>query len=59
MGFADEVTVLRRGRFAGSGMVADLTRADMAEMMMGARETRRRAARDAPTTGSRVLDRRS
>ncbi|MEK9968353.1 MAG: ABC transporter ATP-binding protein [Ferrovibrio sp.] len=33
--FADAVTVLRRGAFAGSGRVADLTADDMAKMMMG------------------------
>jgi len=33
--FADAVTVLRRGAFAGSGKVADLTADDMARMMMG------------------------
>jgi simple sugar transport system ATP-binding protein len=35
MAFADEITVLRKGHFAGSGRVKDLTVADMAEMMMG------------------------
>lgn len=35
MAFADEITVLRKGKFAGSGQVKDLTVADMAEMMMG------------------------
>jgi len=33
--FVDEVTVLRKGKFAGHGMVKDLAVADMAEMMMG------------------------
>jgi simple sugar transport system ATP-binding protein len=33
--FADEVTVLRRGRNVGRGRVGDLTPAAMAEMMMG------------------------
>jgi simple sugar transport system ATP-binding protein len=37
MAFTDEVTVLRKGRFAGSGLVKDLTVSDMAEMMMGER----------------------
>jgi general nucleoside transport system ATP-binding protein len=45
MAYADEVTVLRRGRFAGSGRVSDLSRADMAEMMIGAREIPQGAAR--------------
>ncbi len=35
MAFADEITVLRKGKFAGSGQVSDLTVSDMAEMMMG------------------------
>jgi simple sugar transport system ATP-binding protein len=34
--FADEVTVLRRGRVAGRGRVRDLTPSAMAEMMVGA-----------------------
>lgn len=33
--FADSVTVLRRGKWAGSGKVSDLTANDMAKMMMG------------------------
>ena len=33
--FADEITVLRKGKFAGSGQVSQLTVAEMAEMMMG------------------------
>ena len=36
--FADAVSVLRRGRLAGEGRVADLTPAAMAEMMVGSRE---------------------
>ncbi|MES1164961.1 MAG: ATP-binding cassette domain-containing protein, partial [Verrucomicrobiota bacterium] len=38
MAFADAVTVLRRGQFAGSGKVADLNPTKMAEMMVGERE---------------------
>jgi ABC-type uncharacterized transport system ATPase subunit len=33
--FADEVSVLRRGRLVGGGKVADLSHADMAAMMIG------------------------
>ncbi|MDF1729464.1 MAG: ABC transporter ATP-binding protein [Sulfitobacter sp.] len=33
--YADEVSVLRRGRLTGSGKVSDLSHADMAAMMMG------------------------
>lgn len=35
MAFCDEITVLRKGKFAGSGLVKDLSVADIAEMMMG------------------------
>jgi len=49
MRFADCVSVLRRGKLAGEGHVADLTPAALAEMMIGARhipqvEARRGAA---------------
>ncbi|MBW4578921.1 MAG: ABC transporter ATP-binding protein [Tildeniella nuda ZEHNDER 1965/U140] len=33
--FADEITVLRKGQFAGNGRVKDMTVSEMAEMMMG------------------------
>ena len=33
--YADEVSVLRRGRLVGTGKVSDLSHADMAAMMMG------------------------
>lgn len=33
--FVDEVTILRKGKFAGYGVVKDLTVADMAAMMLG------------------------
>jgi general nucleoside transport system ATP-binding protein len=36
MAFADEVTVLRRGRMAGAGKVDELTAIDMTTMMIGA-----------------------
>src|ERR1019366_8284099 len=35
MAFCDDVTVLRRGRFAGSGTTVALDSAHLAEMMMG------------------------
>jgi ABC-type uncharacterized transport system ATPase subunit len=38
MAFADEVTILRRGRLAGKGRVAELTPDAMAGMMIGAQE---------------------
>ncbi|MBF2027186.1 MAG: ABC transporter ATP-binding protein [Oscillatoriales cyanobacterium C42_A2020_001] len=33
--FCDEITVLRKGKYAGTGVVKDLSVAQMAEMMMG------------------------
>src|SRR5215813_12895712 len=38
MAFADEVTILRRGKLAGRGRVAELTPDAMAGMMIGAQE---------------------
>ena len=38
MAFADEVTILRRGKLAGRGKVAELTPDGMARMMIGAEE---------------------
>jgi general nucleoside transport system ATP-binding protein len=35
--FCDEITVLRKGAFAGRGVVKDMSIADMSEMMMGER----------------------
>ncbi|MEJ2392120.1 MAG: ABC transporter ATP-binding protein [Gammaproteobacteria bacterium] len=35
MSFADEVTVLRKGKFAGAARVSDVTPAALAEMMVG------------------------
>ncbi|MWB78810.1 ATP-binding cassette domain-containing protein [Pseudooceanicola sp. 216_PA32_1] len=52
--FADEVTVLRRGRRVGGGMVADLSHQDMAAMMMGDAKPAAPAAREV-TTGETVL----
>src|SRR4051812_17343328 len=38
--FADEVTVLRRGKFAGSGKAKDLSTRELAEMMVGSEPPR-------------------
>ena len=38
MAFADEVTILRRGKLAGHGKVAELTPDDMARTMIGAEQ---------------------
>jgi simple sugar transport system ATP-binding protein len=46
MAFAEDVSVLRKGRLAGQGKVADLTRDDMAAMMIGSREVAQVATRE-------------
>jgi general nucleoside transport system ATP-binding protein len=59
MAFADEVTVLRRGRLAGRGRVADLTPDAMARMMVGEelpRATQTRQAGAAQTTVLEIAD---
>ena len=53
--FCDEVTVLRKGRFAGSGKVAELSTAQMAEMMVGAEPPSASVAREAAPPGKIVL----
>ncbi len=45
MAFADEVTVLRRGRLAGAGIVRDLTTADLSEMLIGSEQIPQSAAK--------------
>lgn len=51
--FARSVSVLRRGRLAGGGRVGELSRDDMAAMMMGARPVRSVAARSVMPTPAR------
>ena len=46
--FADEVTVLRKGQFVGSGKVADLKVSQMAEMMVGSEVTTKQKQRSEP-----------
>jgi simple sugar transport system ATP-binding protein len=43
--YADDVTVLRRGRMIGGGKVGELSVADMSHMMIGDTKIRERAAR--------------
>ena len=52
--FADEVSVLRKGRYAGGGHVKDLSHAEMAEMMVGAALPARDDARTG-TPGAAIL----
>ncbi len=48
--FADEVTVLRKGQFVGSGLVSDLKVSQMAEMMVGSEVTTKPKERSAQPT---------
>jgi simple sugar transport system ATP-binding protein len=56
MAFADEVTVLRRGRLAGRGRVADLTPDAMARMMVGEEPPRATQTRQAGAVQATVLE---
>ena len=53
-GYADDVTVLRRGRMVGSGAVKDLSVKEMSHMMIGETRIREGAARK-PMTEKRVV----
>lgn len=55
-GFCDEVTVLRRGKLAGSGKVKDLTRDDIAAMMMGGQREAKTSSKTARERGSLALE---
>ncbi|WP_009632800.1 ABC transporter ATP-binding protein [Synechocystis sp. PCC 7509] len=54
--FVDEITVLRKGKFAGSGLVKDLTVADMAHMMMGEKRSPTPVSKVAITEVKPVLE---
>jgi general nucleoside transport system ATP-binding protein len=54
MAFADEVTILRRGKLAGHGRVADLTPDDMARTMIGAEELTIQPARTGQAGAARL-----
>jgi simple sugar transport system ATP-binding protein len=53
--YADEVSVLRRGKLVGQGRVADLSHADMARMMIGTELPAKPSGR-AVTEGAPVLE---
>ncbi len=55
MGYADAVTVLRRGKLAGTGAVADLTREDLAAMMIGSATLPESAAREGTPAARTML----
>src|SRR5271169_5529007 len=54
MAFADEVTILRRGKLAGKGLVKELTPDAMARTMIGAEELTIQPARSGETGGVRL-----
>jgi simple sugar transport system ATP-binding protein len=56
MKFADEVTILRRGRWVGGGQVADLTPEAMARLMVGDDPPRASQQRTERATGDAVLE---
>jgi simple sugar transport system ATP-binding protein len=53
--FADDVTVLRNGKFAGKGSVSELTPAVMADMMIGSDKVIRKADRTTAERGKPFL----
>jgi len=54
--FADEVTVLRRGKVAGHGQVKDLSTAEMAEMMLGRQQVQIQLEKALVKGGSPLLE---
>jgi ABC-type uncharacterized transport system ATPase subunit len=56
MAFADDVSVLRRGKLVGGGPVATLTPDEMARMMIGDQEIHGMAGRTAAAAGAICLD---
>jgi ABC-type uncharacterized transport system ATPase subunit len=54
MAFADDVTILRRGKLAGYGRVAELTPDDMARSMIGAEELTIQPARVGEVSEARL-----
>src|SRR6202007_1415867 len=54
MAFADEVTILRRGKLAGKGLVKELTPDTMARTMIGAEELTIQPARSGEAGGVRL-----
>jgi general nucleoside transport system ATP-binding protein len=54
LAFADEVSILRRGKLAGKGKVGDLTPDDMARAMIGAEELAKAPARSGSFGAARL-----
>ena len=56
MAFCDEVTVLRKGRLAGTGLVKDLEISDLAEMMIGEKRELEQIEKTTASVGKAVLE---
>lgn len=56
MAFCDEVTVLRKGKLAGTGLVKDLDISDLAEMMMGEKRELEQIEKTATSANKTVLE---
>ena len=54
--FCDEITVMRRGKFAGAGRVKDLSVADMSRMMLGEQRVAASVQKTAQSVGAPVLE---
>jgi simple sugar transport system ATP-binding protein len=54
--FCDEITVMRRGKFAGAGKVKDLTVPEMSRMMLGEQRTAVQVKKIEQATGSPILE---
>jgi simple sugar transport system ATP-binding protein len=54
--FADEITVMRRGKFAGRGYVKDLSVSEMSRMMLGEQRTALRVEKAERPPGATVLE---
>ena len=54
--FCDEITVMRRGKFAGAGRVKELSVADMSRMMLGEQRTAVRVSKSVRAPGAPVLE---
>ena len=56
MAFCNEVTVLRKGRLAGTGLVKDLEISDLAEMMIGEKRELEQIEKTTASVGKTVLE---
>jgi ABC-type uncharacterized transport system ATPase subunit len=55
-GYCDEITVLRKGRVAGAGRVADLSVSDMAALMMGEQRLGKTIEKEERMPGEALLE---